>query len=414
MEQVIVVGGGAAGMMAAIQAAKQGRRVLLIEKNEKLGKKIYITGKGRCNLTNACEIEELFPWVMRNAKFLYCAFYTFSNGQTIDFFEQHGCRTKTERGMRVFPCSDHASDVTRILQRMLEKEQVEIRLKQTVQEVLQKENKVVGVRLSNGTIVPADAVIVATGGCSYPATGSTGDGYRFARILGHKVIEPQPALVPFETAEEWVKDLQGLALKNVKISIFQDRKQLYEAFGELLFTHFGVSGPLLLSASSAIADCPNRLPLRMYMDLKPALSEEQADRAILKNFAENANKSFKNAIQKRFPARLIPIMIRLSGIDGEKKVHEITRQQRQEFVHLMKHLPLTLCAMRGFSEAIITRGGVCVKEVNPSTMESKLVQGLYFAGEVLDVDAQTGGFNLQIAWSTGYLAGEHASGQKEV
>lgn len=413
MEQVIVVGGGAAGMMAALQASKEGRRVILIEKNEKLGKKIYITGKGRCNLTNACEIEALFPQVMRNAKFLYSAFYTFSNGQTIDFFEQHGCPTKTERGMRVFPCSDHASDVTRVLQKLLRQAQVEVRLQQTVQEILKKEHRVTGVRLENGEVIASDAVIVATGGCSYPTTGSTGDGYRFARMLGHSVIEPQPALVPFETAESWAKELQGLSLKNVRITLVRGKKQLYEAFGELLFTHFGVSGPLLLSASSAIADCPNCLPLQLYMDLKPALSEEAADRAILRDFEESSNKTFKNVIQKRFPSRLIPVMIQLSGIDGETKVHEITRAQRQEFVRLMKRVPLTLNAMRGFSEAIITRGGVCVREINPSTMESKLVSGLYFAGEVLDVDAQTGGFNLQIAWSTGYLAGESVSGAKE-
>lgn len=405
MKKVIVVGGGAAGMMAAIRSAERGHRVCLMERNEKLGKKLYITGKGRCNLTNACETEAFFRNVLRNPKFLYSAFYQFTNGQAVDFFEKNGCQTKTERGQRVFPVSDHASDVIAALKRKLEKEHVEIRLGCQVEEILQKEGKAVGVRLRDKSIRYADHIIIATGGRSYPSTGSTGDGYRFAQELGHRIIEPVPVLVPFETAENWVKELQGLSLKNVAVTIKKGKKKLYEDFGEMLFTHFGVSGPLLLSASS-VAGGSKEFPLELFIDLKPALTKEQLDRRILRDFEENTNKSFKNAVQKLFPSRLIPVMITLSQIHGEKKVHEITREERMHFAEQIKCLPVTLTGVRDFSEAIVTRGGVCVKDVNPSTMESKRVSGLSFAGEVLDVDALTGGFNLQIAWSTGYLAGE--------
>lgn len=406
MQRVIVVGGGAAGMMAAIRAAELGNKVLLLEKNEKLGKKIYITGKGRCNLTNACDTEELFGNVPRNARFLYSAFYTFSNWQTIDFFEENGLKTKTERGERVFPVSDHSSDVIATLKRRLEKEGVEVRLHTEVAELLVGVAKQVrGVRLSDGRELTADRVIIATGGVSYPATGSTGDGYRFAKELGHTVTRCIPSLVPFEAAEAWVPELQGLSLKNISVSIYKDSKRLYEGFGEMLFTHFGVSGPLLLSASSLVNDYWNRFPLQLKIDLKPALTEQQLDKRILRDFEENANKSLKNAVQKLFPARLVPVMTALSGIPEEKRVNEITREERAAFVQLIKGLPVTLTGFRDFKEAIITRGGVSVKEVNPSTMESKLVKGLYFAGEVLDLDALTGGFNLQIAWSTGYVSG---------
>lgn len=407
MQRVIVVGGGAAGMMAAIRAAELGNKVLLLEKNEKLGKKIYITGKGRCNLTNACDTEELFGNVPRNARFLYSAFYTFSNWQTIAFFEENGLKTKTERGERVFPVSDHSSDVIATLKRRLEKEGVEVRLHTEVAELLVGVAKQVrGVRLSDGRELTADRVIIATGGVSYPATGSTGDGYRFAKELGHTVTRCIPSLVPFEAAEDWVPKLQGLSLKNISVSIYKDSKRLYEGFGEMLFTHFGVSGPLLLSASSLVNDYWNRFPLQLKIDLKPALTEQQLDKRILRDFEENANKSLKNAVQKLFPARLVPVMTALSGIPEEKRVNEITREERAAFVQLIKGLPVTLTGFRDFKEAIITRGGVSVKEVNPSTMESKLVKGLYFAGEVLDLDALTGGFNLQIAWSTGYTAGD--------
>ncbi len=400
-------------MMAAIRAAELGNKVLLLEKNEKLGKKIYITGKGRCNLTNACDTEELFGNVPRNAKFLYSAFYTFSNWQTIDFFEENGLKTKTERGERVFPVSDHSSDVIAALKRRLEKEGVEVRLHTTVAGLLTTEvgeqPYVRGVRLSDGTELTADHVIVATGGVSYPATGSTGDGYRFAKELGHTVTRRIPSLVPFEAAEAWVPELQGLSLKNISVSIYKDSKRLYEGFGEMLFTHFGVSGPLLLSASSLVNDYWNRFPLQLKIDLKPALTEQQLDKRILRDFEENANKSLKNAVQKLFPARLAPVMTALSGIPEEKRVNEITREERAAFVQLIKGLPVTLTGFRDFKEAIITRGGVSVKEVNPSTMESRLVKGLYFAGEVLDLDALTGGFNLQIAWSTGFVSGNSSA-----
>lgn len=403
-------------MMAAAHAASSGHKVLLLEKNEKLGKKIYITGKGRCNLTNACETEDLFRHVLRNQKFLYSAFYNFTNLQAIGFFESHGLATKTERGGRVFPVSGHSSDVIRALQQALQQAGVEVRLHTNVQEVLTGTAKacggephVTGVRLSDGTILHADAVIIATGGCSYCSTGSTGDGYRFARELGHAVTELRPSLVPFETAEPWVKDLQGLSLKNVTVRIRHGSKTIYEDFGEMLFTHFGVSGPLVLSASGRINDYMEQMPLQMEIDLKPALSVEQLDKRILRDFEDNRNRQFKNGVQKLFPSKLIPVIVALSGIDPEKKVNEVTKEERQSFAKLMKAFPLTVIQFRGFQEAVITRGGVSVKEINPSTMESRLVPGLYFSGEVLDLDALTGGFNLQVAWSTGCLAGTSAS-----
>lgn len=406
MGKVIVIGGGAAGMMAAVQAGARGHKVLLLEKNEKLGKKIYITGKGRCNLTNDCEIEDLFRNVLRGSKFLYSAFYSFSNGQTIDFFESHGLSTKTERGGRVFPESDHSSDVIRALQTALQKAGVEVRLHTQVQELLTGQGgQITGVRLSGGAVIPADAVIVATGGCSYASTGSTGDGYQFARQAGHSVTKLRPSLVPFETAEPWVKELQGLSLRNVTVRIRKEKKVLYEEFGEMLFTHFGVSGPLMLSASSVVNDYAENMPLSMEIDLKPALTLEQLDKRILRDFEENKNRQFKNGVQKLFPGKLLPIIVSISGIPPEKKINEITKEERQSFAELIKSFPVTLTGFRDFNEAIITRGGVARKEINPSTMESKLVKGLYFAGEVLDLDALTGGFNLQIAWSTGYLAG---------
>lgn len=406
MSKVIVIGGGAAGMFAAIQAAKKGHQVVLLEKNEKLGKKIYITGKGRCNITNACDTEELFQNVMRNRKFLYSAFYTCSNYQVMDFFESNGLPIKTERGERVFPQSDHSSDVIAVLQRVLKQEGVEIHLYTEVKKISIQEGTVTGVFLTDGSFLSAEQVIVATGGCSYVTTGSTGDGYRFAREAGHKVTKLLPSLVPFETEEAWIQELQGLSLKNVSVKIEKNGKVLYDAFGEMLFTHYGVSGPLLLSASSVVNDYADKMPLTMTIDLKPALDEEQLDKRILRDFEENQNRQFKNAVQKLFPAKLIPVMIRLSGISPEKKVNEITKEERQGFVKLIKAFPLHLARLRDFKEAIITRGGVSVKEINPSTMESKLVKGIYFAGEVLDLDALTGGFNLQIAWSTGYLAGD--------
>ena len=409
MSKVIVVGGGPAGMMAAYAAAENGHRVTLLEQNEKLGKKLFITGKGRCNLTNASDMEQLFANVVSNRKFLYSAFYAYDNEQVISFFESHGMPTKTERGNRVFPVSDHSSDVIAALSRALREQHVEVLLHTRVQRLLMEERgeekRITGVKLEDQTTMYADAVIVATGGISYPSTGATGDGYRMAEASGHKMVHPTPALVPMETKESWVKDLQGLSLRNVRMSVYQGRKKLYEDFGEMLFTHFGVSGPLVLSASGCIPAKAFSQELSVEIDLKPALDLEQLDHRILREFDEMKNKQFKNSLVHLLPAKMIPVMIALSGIDPEKKVNEISKEQRQQLLRLFKKFPLTITGLRDFKEAIITKGGVCVKDVNPSTMESKHVQGLYFCGEVLDLDALTGGYNLQIAWSTGHLAG---------
>lgn len=402
MKRVIIIGGGAAGMMAAAAAAENGNHVCLIEKNEKLGKKLFITGKGRCNVTNAADMETLFANVCTNGRFLYSAFYGFDNRAVMDFLEQAGCPLKTERGDRVFPVSDHSSDVLGAFQRELKKRNVEILLNTEVKELWAGEEGIRGVILQNGKKLEADSCILCTGGLSYPSTGSTGDGYRFARETGHRVTETRPALVPFEVKEEWCRRLMGLSLKNVTLRLICGEKQTYEGFGEMLFTHFGVSGPLALSASSYYR--PEK-GARLLIDLKPAMDTEQLDRRILRDFEENKNKQFKNALGGLFPVKLIPVMTELSGICPDKKVNEITREERRSFVALIKNLPLTVTGTRGFPEAIITRGGVSVKDVNPSTMESKKVKGLYFAGEILDLDALTGGFNLQIAWSTGHLAG---------
>lgn len=391
-------------MFAAIGAAEAGHEVTVLEQNEKLGKKIYITGKGRCNLTNACETQELFESIPRNGKFLYSAIYTYDNFRVMDFFEAHGMAIKTERGNRVFPVSDHASDVIATLQKTLRQLGVTVCLHTKAEEILTQKGAVSGVRTKKQIYV-ADAVIIATGGISYPSTGSTGDGYRFARELGHKVEELSPSLVPMTVKEEYCMQMQGLSLRNVSLKIKNDKKVLYEEFGEMLFTHFGVSGPLILSASSVVNDEIRKGELQMEVDVKPALTEEQLDARILRDFGENKNRQFKNAVQKLLPSRMIPIVIELSGIPAEKKINEITKEERRKFIEVMKHFPLTLTGLREFKEAIITRGGVNVKEIDPSTMESKIVKGLYFAGEVLDTDAYTGGFNLQIAWSTGYLAG---------
>ena len=413
MKKIIVIGAGAAGMMAAYRAAECGAKVLLLEKNEKTGKKIFITGKGRCNVTNACDTEELFQNVVRNAKFLYSAFYGFSNFMVMDFFENAGCPLKTERGNRVFPVSDHSSDIIRAMENKLRMLGVEIRLNTEVSEILDNGEKITGVILKKGKREEADAVIVATGGISYPLTGSTGDGYEMAKKAGHTITTLLPALVPFEIKEQEAKELQGLSLKNVKASLVDEQsgKSIYEGFGEMLFTHFGVSGPLILSASSYYGEKEKQKGCLLNLDLKPALTEEQLDKRILRDFEENKNKQFKNAIGGLFPARLIPVMIKLSGINPEKPVNEITKEERKYFVSVIKGWKLKITGTRDFKEAIITRGGVQLKEINPSTMESKKRKGLYFAGELLDLDALTGGFNLQIAWSTGYLAGESAATQ---
>ena len=408
MSNVIVVGGGAAGMMAAVFAARNGQNVQLLEKNEKLGKKLFITGKGRCNITNAADIEDLFTAVISNPKFLYSGFYSFTNQQVIDFFEELGVKTKIERGERVFPVSDHSSDVIAAFSRELKSLGVSVSLHTEVKELLCEQDKVCGVLLTNGKKMKADAVIVATGGISYPSTGSTGDGYRFARETGHRVTELLPSLVPMEVRQWYAKELQGLSLRNIEIRITDGKKKLYEEFGEMLFTHYGVTGPVILSASSVVAKTLNKKELTLHIDLKPALSEEQLDKRILREFDANHNKQYKNSIDSLFPAKLKPIIIELSEIEPEKKVNEITKEERQRLVHLIKDFTMTLTGLRGYNEAIITKGGVSVKEIDPGTMESKIIKGLYFAGEVLDLDAVTGGYNLQIAWSTGYLAGINA------
>lgn len=410
MSHVIVVGGGAAGMFAAIAAAKNGHQVTLYEKNEKLGKKIFITGKGRCNITNAADMEELFDAVVTNSKFLYSSFYGYTNQNVIDFFENAGVPVKIERGNRVFPISDHSSDVIRALEREMKKVGVKVCLNTEVKSVEAEKGKFNKVVLKDTTTQTADACIVATGGLSYRSTGSTGDGFRFAENVGHKVTQCFPSLVPMETKEPWICELQGLSLRNVEAKILDGKKELYKDFGEMLFTHFGVSGPLIISASSYVGKKfmdknGQKKELTLEIDLKPALTEEQLDQRVLRDFEENHNRQFKNAITKLFPTKLIPVMLELGGIDPEKKVNSIEKEERKQFVHLIKHFRMTLTGLRDYPEAIITKGGVHVKEIDPGTMESKLVKGLYFAGEVLDLDALTGGFNLQIAWSTGYAAG---------
>ena len=428
MSRVITVGGGAAGMMAAYAAAEHGHSVVLLEQNGKLGKKLYITGKGRCNVTNACEQDKFFENIVTNPKFLYSAFYGFDNRQMMSLLNEAGCQLKVERGERVFPVSDHASDVTAALQRLLQQKKVEIRLHAKVKELLViqeecqenhpengrkedcKKKKIRGVRLADGTELGADAVVLATGGLSYPTTGSTGDGYLMAEALGHTRKPCVPSLVSFTLAEDWCTVLEGLALKNVSLTMTENSKVRYQGFGEMLFTHCGISGPLVLSASSYYHKCKKPEAVMLSLDLKPALSKEQLDKRIIRDFEQNLNRQFKNALSGLLPARMIPIVIAQCGIMPEKKVNEVTKEERQKLAISLKALPLHVTGTGDFAEAVITQGGISVKEVNPSTMESKVVEGLYFAGEILDVDALTGGFNLQIAWSTGYLAGSSIPG----
>ncbi len=407
MSKVYVIGGGAAGMLAAIAAARNGHKVTLLEKNEKLGKKLFITGKGRCNLTNACDKEEFFRQVVTNPKFLYRAYHSFSNYDAMNFFEEIGLPVKTERGNRVFPESDKSSDVIAVLKRELERQDVELRYRSEVLELLVRDGSFYGLRLKNSKEeLLGDAVILCTGGLSYPSTGSTGDGFRFAKEMGHTVTEMYPSLVPVHVKEAYVKELMGLSLKNIEISITAGNKVVYRDFGELLFTHFGVSGPVILSASSyVIPHLAKREALELSIDLKPALSIEQLDNRILRDFEESKNKQFKNSLDRLLPNKLIDVIIRLSNIDPEKKVNSITKEERLQLVCLLKNLKLHITKLSDYNQAVITKGGINVKEVNPSTMESKLVQQVYFAGEVLDLDALTGGYNLQIAWSTAYLAG---------
>lgn len=404
MSKVLVIGGGAAGMMAAYAAGMCGHEVTLLEQNEKLGKKIYITGKGRCNFTNASPLEEIMQAVVSNPKFLYSAFYTFSNDAVMDFFENQGMPYKIERGSRAFPVSDHASDVIRALERAMKEQNVRIRLHTQVRELLIEDDKATGVLLTNGDKIMADSLILATGGLSYPTTGSTGDGHTMAKNSGHKIVTPRPALVPLTTKEEYILRMQGLSLKNVSLKIKDEKRVIYDAFGEMLFTHFGVSGPLVLSASSVLSRHFPR-EYQAYIDLKPALSEEVLNERLLREFSERPNQHIKAVFQQLLPAKMIPVMIELSQISMDKPVNAITKEERRRLVGLFKAFPFTITGTRGFKEAIITQGGVSVKDIDPATMESKRIKDLYLVGELLDLDALTGGYNLQIAWSTGYLAG---------
>lgn len=405
--KVIIVGGGAAGMFAAIFAARNGNEVIILEKNDKLGKKLFITGKGRCNLTNACDMDELLHNVITNPKFLYGAFYAYNNYDVIDFFEEIGLKTKIERGNRVFPESDKSSDVISALLRELKRHDVSIHYSSEVSEIIIKDNIFNGVKIKdNQDILYGDKLIVATGGLAYPNTGSTGDGYRFAKSMGHTITKLYPSLVPMNVQEiDTVKELQGLALKNIQIKITSKNKEIYSDFGELLFTHFGVSGPVILSASSYCIPYVENKDLLLNIDLKPALSKEQLDARILRDFDEYSNKQYKNALDQLLPRKLIQVIIALSKIDPDKKVNLITREERTKLVDLLKGLEFHITRLRDYNEAVITKGGIQVKEVNPSTMESKLVSNVYYIGEVLDLDALTGGFNLQIAWSTAQIAG---------
>lgn len=405
MAKVIVIGGGAAGMMAAIIAARNGKEVTVLEQNEKLGKKLFITGKGRCNFTNACDIEDLFGNVISNPKFMYSAFYTFSNDMVMDFFEELGMPYKVERGNRVFPVSDRSSDVIKVLEKEMRRLGVVICLNTKVKSLIIEKNICKGVELVNKKEkIYADSVIITTGGVSYPRTGACKDGYIFAKQAGHTIVAPSPSLVPIELEEDCCKDLMGISLKNVSATIYADNKKVYSDFGEMLFTHFGVSGPIIIKASAYIQKYLQK-NLSLTIDLKPALDEKQLDERILKDFQLFQNKQLKNALDKLLLRALIPVVIEKSGLDGDKKVNELTKEERRILGHTIKYLPFSIIGLRSWDEAIVTKGGVSVKEIDPGTMESKLTGGLYFAGEVLDLDALTGGFNLQIAWSTGYLAG---------
>ncbi|QXM06051.1 NAD(P)/FAD-dependent oxidoreductase [Crassaminicella indica] len=405
MEKVVVIGGGAAGMIAAGTAASRGKHVILLEKNDKLGKKIYITGKGRCNITNYSDIEELLNHVTTNKNFLYSAFYTFTNDDIINLLNKYGTPTKIERGNRVFPKSDKSSDVIKALEKYMVSYGVDIKLNTEVKEILTKDQKIFGVKLSNNKIINCDKIIIATGGISYPSTGSTGDGYRFAKEMGHNIKPLKPALVPLEVEEDWVKQLQGLSLKNVLLKAVYNNKEIHSEFGEMIFTHFGISGPIVLSMSSYISNYLKNKKIQVFLNLKPALDEEKLDKRIIRDFDKYSRKQFKNALSDLLPSKIIPIIIQLSGIQENKYVNQITKDERKRLVDLLMNLSMTITKTRPVKEAIITSGGINVKEINPSTMESKKMEGVYFAGEVLDVEALTGGYNLQIAFSTGYLAG---------
>ncbi|WP_270941792.1 NAD(P)/FAD-dependent oxidoreductase [Romboutsia lituseburensis] len=405
MKKVVIIGAGAAGMMAASVAADRGLDVVLVEKNHRVGRKILITGKGRCNITNDCEIEELIENVPKNGKFLYSAFYTFTNTNVIEMFNSLGVKTKTERGKRVFPESDKAHDIANALEKQINNKKVKLLLNTKVDKIVSKDNKIEKVILNNKKEIKCDSVIIATGGLSYPLTGSTGDGYKFAKTLGHTITDIKPSLIGMEVQENYVSDLEKLALRNISISVYNSKnKKVYDDFGELEFTKYGLDGPVIKSASCRMKDTTKE-NYKIVIDLKPALDEEKLDKRIQKDFQKYTNKKFEKALDDLLPKKLIPIIIKLSDIDPDTVVHQISREQRKNLVRLLKNLTFTLKRYRPIEEAIITSGGIKVSEINASTMESKLIEGLFFAGEVIDVDAYTGGFNLQIAFSTGYLAG---------
>lgn len=405
MKKVVVIGAGAAGMIAASVAADRGLDVTLLEKNHRVGRKILITGKGRCNITSDCDIEELIENVPTNGKFLYSAFYTFTNDDVIQMFNNLGVKTKTERGKRVFPESDKAHDIANALEKQVKNKKVNLELNVSVDKIIAKNNKIEKVVLKDKREIKCDAVIVATGGLSYPLTGSTGDGYKFAKSLGHTIVDTKPSLIGIEVQEKFVSELEKLSLRNIAITVYNSKnKKVYDDFGELEFTKSGLDGPVIKSASCRMKDTTKE-NYKIVIDLKPALDEEKLDKRIQKDFQKYTNKKFEKALDDLLPKKLIPIIIDLSGIDKEMVVHQISREQRKNLVKLLKNLTFTVKRYRPIEEAIITSGGVKVNEINSSTMESKLVEGLYFAGEVIDVDAYTGGFNLQIAFSTGYLAG---------
>ena len=415
--KVIVIGGGPAGMMAAITSAENGNEVILLEKNKSLGKKLLITGKGRCNITSSLPMEDFIKNTPGNGMFLYSTFNKFTNQDIINFLQEQGLSVKEERGNRIFPVTDKSQDVLNCFEKKLKKlKNVKIMYEMQVLEILvDEEKRITGVKCKNKTIIKADKVILATGGKSYPLTGSTGDGYEIAKKLGHTITKIKPSLVPLETYEQDLhQSLQGLSLKNVKIKMVDasKNKQIYEDFGEILFTHFGVSGPVILSGSAHLVRYKNidellkNKKIKLSIDLKPALTEEKLNDRILRDFEDFKNKNFKNSLDKLLPQKLIPVIIERSGINPDKQVNSITKQERMKIVKLLKEFEVTLKNFRRIEDGIITAGGVSIKEVNPKTMESKLISGLYFAGEILDVDSYTGGFNLQIAYSTGFVAGE--------
>lgn len=403
LKKVVVIGGGAAGMIAASTASNMGHDVILLEKNDRLGRKILITGKGRCNITNNCDIEELIENVPTNGKFLYSAFYTFTNEQVIDMFNCLGLKTKTERGKRVFPESDRAKDVVVALEKQLKQSNTKVILNAKVDKINQKNGKVESVTLSDKRTIKCDRVIIATGGVSYPRTGSTGDGYKFAKDLGHTIIKPKPSLIGLVTMED-VSAMNKLGLRNIAIKVLDKKgKKIYDDFGELEFSNVGIEGPTIRSASCRMKSLENE-SYKVILDLKPALDEETLDKRIQKDFKKYTNSKFEKALDDLLPQKLIPYIIKLSEIDKDTLVHQISREQRRHLVNLLKNVEFNIKNYKSIDEAIVTSGGIKTNEINSSTMESKLVEGLFFAGEVIDVDAYTGGFNLQIAFSTGYLA----------